>query len=123
MISQRSDHLAHGAGRGAAIRGECGEVLGHGGSCYVGDDTRCGSRALTLRRQAIELRISLGSKTRFGSPSMCGGQASSGAVLTLKGRSSLYVSHVQRVGWHVRAGFGRSDLLDFLEARSFRCYT
>jgi hypothetical protein len=26
--------------RGAAIRGECGEILGHGGSCHVGDDTR-----------------------------------------------------------------------------------
>src|SRR5438874_8810900 len=37
------DRLAHGAERGAAIRGECGEVLGHGGSCHVGDDTCCGS--------------------------------------------------------------------------------
>src|SRR5215475_2270656 len=39
------DYLAYGAERGAAIRGECGEVLGHGGSCHIGDDTRCGSRA------------------------------------------------------------------------------
>jgi hypothetical protein len=42
LISVRQvliDHLAHGADRGAAIRGECGEVLGHGGSCHVGDDT------------------------------------------------------------------------------------
>ena len=34
------DRLTHGAERGAAIGGECGEVLGHGGSCHVGDDTR-----------------------------------------------------------------------------------
>src|SRR6476659_6905056 len=42
LISVRQvliDRLAHGAERGAAIRGECGEVLGHGGSCHVGDDT------------------------------------------------------------------------------------
>jgi hypothetical protein len=26
--------------RGATIRGQCGEVLGHGGSCHVGDDVR-----------------------------------------------------------------------------------
>jgi hypothetical protein len=42
------DHLAHGAERGAAIRGECGEVLGHGGSCHVGDDTRS-----TVRRTSL----------------------------------------------------------------------
>src|SRR2546421_7309907 len=40
-----------GAERGAAICGECGEVFGHGGSCHVGDDTRCGSRARTLRQR------------------------------------------------------------------------
>jgi hypothetical protein len=43
LISVRQvliDRLAHGAERGAAIRGECGEVLGYGGSCHVGDDTR-----------------------------------------------------------------------------------
>jgi len=34
------DRLAHGAERGSAIGGEYGEVLGHGGSCHVGDDTR-----------------------------------------------------------------------------------
>src|SRR5438874_13782844 len=34
------DRLAHGAEGVAAIRRECGEVLGHGGSCHVGDDTR-----------------------------------------------------------------------------------
>jgi hypothetical protein len=27
--------------------------LGHGGSCHVGDDTRCGSRARTLRREVV----------------------------------------------------------------------
>ena len=43
------DHLE----RGAAIRGECGEVLVHGGSCHVGDDTRYGSRARNLRREAV----------------------------------------------------------------------
>ena len=45
------DDLAHGAERGAAIRRECGEVLGHGESCHVGDDTRCGSWARTLRQR------------------------------------------------------------------------
>ena len=55
------DHLAHGAERGAAIRGECGEVLGHGGSCHVGDDTRCGPRVRTLRREA-EIRAGVRSK-------------------------------------------------------------
>ena len=43
LISVRQvliDRLAHGAERGAAIGGECGEVLGHGGSCHVGDDSR-----------------------------------------------------------------------------------
>ncbi len=43
LISVRQvlmDRPAHGAERGAAIRGECGEVLGHGGSCHVGDDIR-----------------------------------------------------------------------------------
>ena len=47
------DRLAHGAERGAAIPGECGEVLGHSGSNHVGDDTRCGWRARTLRREAV----------------------------------------------------------------------
>ena len=32
--------LAYGTERGAAIRGECGEILGHRGSCHVGDDAR-----------------------------------------------------------------------------------
>ena len=39
MLSYRRpiviDHLAHGAERGAAIRGECGEVLDHGGSGHA----------------------------------------------------------------------------------------
>src|ERR1700719_1812335 len=41
LISVRQiliDRLAHGAERGVAIRGECGEVLGYGGSCHVGDN-------------------------------------------------------------------------------------
>ncbi len=32
------ERIANGAR--AAIRGEGGEVLGHGGSCHVGDDIR-----------------------------------------------------------------------------------
>src|SRR5437763_3093627 len=46
LISGRQvliERLAHGAERGAAIRGEFGEVLSHGGSCHGGDDTCCGS--------------------------------------------------------------------------------
>jgi hypothetical protein len=36
----RNSGRSAGAERGAAIHGECGEVLGHGRSCHVGDDTR-----------------------------------------------------------------------------------
>src|SRR6476659_4625153 len=51
LISVRQifiDRLSHGGERGAAIRGECGEVWRYGGSCHVGDDSRCLPRTTSL---------------------------------------------------------------------------
>ena len=68
LISVRQvliDRLAHRAEHGAAIRGECGEVLGHGGSCHVGDDTR----SLEVRAYVFpHLVMPIGPCAAFGAP-------------------------------------------------------
>jgi hypothetical protein len=48
------NYLAHGAERGAAIRGECGEVLGHGGEYSL---RRTGERDPSRKLKAEQRKL------------------------------------------------------------------